>query len=443
VSESTPDSDPSTTQQFMALSEQLSCFAAIPEPAVLPQHRSPGVLNGASLGIKDLFDLPGFATGCGGKNPFVAQPQHPATAVQRLLDAGMVAAGKTEMVELAVGGWGTNRARGTPWNPWDPEVHRVPGGSSSGSAVAVAAGLVNTALGSDTGGSVRIPAAMCGIVGFKPGWGQISQSGMVPLSPMLDVIGPMASDVETVAAMYLAILDSADVRHRTQQQMNRWQRKTEPTLDGLRIVVPTPTDLADTAPTVRNGLEKALDRLRDQGASLQTIALERPFRAYAKPTASVFLSDGLRLHHDWLSHHDQDMDPWVVRRLRWAKDTSPDVYRQHVDAREPLRKRFCEAWEDAELLVLPTTPITAIPVVDVDETKSTLALYTRPFNYMDLPALAVPMGLDEAGLPMSLQLVGRPGDEGTLLGVGNIFMRAHWRDRQPPLHFTASSWADR
>lgn len=423
------------TERFIALSERLSCFTALAEPVVLPQNRCPHRLKGACLGIKDSFDVPGFATTCGGKRAFADQPSRPAAAIQRLLDAGMFAAGKTEMVELAVGGWGTNRARGTPWNPWDAAVHRVPGGSSSGSAVAVAAGLVNAGVGSDTGGSVRIPAAMCGIVGLKPGWGQISQSGMAPLSPMLDVIGPMAGDVETVAAMYVAMLDSPAIGKRTQQQMARWQPTGAAPLENLRIATPAAEELAATSPAVRSGFEAALSRLGDLGASLKQIALEHSFSSFAEPTAHIFLSDGLRLYHDWLSRYEADMDPWVVHRLRSAQGMSTDVYQQRVDARKPVRERFCKHWEDAELFALPTTPISAIPVAEVNETASTLALYTRPFNYMDLPALAVPMGFDDAGLPLSLQLVGRPGSEGTLLGVGRAFMAADGDDRLPPLHF--------
>ncbi len=428
-------------EPFITLAERLACFSGLAEPIVMPRQPLPGRLTGASLGIKDLFDLPGFATRCGGNHPVVAQPTRPATAVRRLLRAGMAAAGKTAMVELAVGGWGTNRAQGTPWNPWDATVHRVPGGSSSGSAVAVAAGLVDAGLGSDTGGSVRIPAAMCGIAGLKPGWGRISPSGMAPLSPMLDVIGPMARDVETVAAMYLAMLDSAAIRARTEVELERWRSRTSSSpLEGLRIAVPAEPELANTAPAVRSGFDAALERLRMLGGVLNLVDLERPFSAFAEPTAAIFLTDGFRLHRDWVARHEQEMDPWVVRRLRSAKDTPSEVYRQHVDARAQMRLRFLESWRDADMLALPTTPITAIPVADVDERQSTLALYTRPFNYLDLPALALPMGFDDAGLPMSLQLAGRPGSEGMLLGVGSLFARtAPWRHRHPPLYFPSAA----
>ena len=423
-------------KQWAALSERLSCFSALRRSLVLPGFRSPGVLKGASLGVKDLFDLKGFPTSCGGKNPFLPQPEASAVSVERVLQAGMIPAGKTEMVELAVGGWGTNRARRTPWNPWDPDVHRVPGGSSSGSAVAVAAGLVHAALGSDTGGSVRIPAAMCGIVGLKPGWGQISQTGMVPLSPALDVIGPMAGDTETVAAMYLALLDSASTRDLVREEWERWQgRSGAKPLKGLRVAFPADEELTGTSSEVRAGFEAGLHQLSELGVSLGSIRLRRPFASYAEPTATLFLSDGFRLHQNWLLEHEDEMDPWVVRRLLSGEAITTAAYERYRSDREPSRQRFIEDWGDAEAFVLPTTPITAIPVADVDETQSTLALYTRPFNYMDLPALAVPMGLDSLGLPMSLQIIGRPGAEGTLLGLGSVFMgAASRRDMQPPLY---------
>src|SRR4029450_10558868 len=168
-----------------------------------------GAGDGPTFAIKDLFDVAGVPTGGGGKVPLAEKPAETAVVVQRLLDAGWRAVGKTHTVELAYGGWGTNRAVGSPWNPWDAKVHRAPGGSSSGSAVAVAAGLCDAALGSDTGGSVRIPSGVCGVVGLKPGRGLVSLKGVHPPSPALDTVGALARDVATAARM-LAVISGPD-----------------------------------------------------------------------------------------------------------------------------------------------------------------------------------------------------------------------------------------
>src|SRR6185437_144946 len=167
--------------------------------------------SGPAFAIKDLFDVKGVPTGGGARVPLTEAPKAHAVVVQRLLDAGWCAVGKTQTVELAYGGWGTNRAVGAPWNPWDAKTHRTPGGSSSGSAVAVAARMVPCAIGTDTGGSVRVPAAWCGITGLKTTIGRISTYGVLPLTPTLDTPGPMTRSVED-AALLLQVMQGADAR---------------------------------------------------------------------------------------------------------------------------------------------------------------------------------------------------------------------------------------
>lgn len=388
--------------------------------------------TGPTLAIKDLFDVADVPTGGGARVPLDPSPAHHAAVVERLLQAGYVAVGKTHTVELAYGGWGTNRTVGAPWNPWDPAVHRAPGGSSSGSAVAVAAGLCDVALGSDTGGSVRIPAATCGVVGLKPGRGLVSLKGIHPLSPSLDTVGVLARDVAT-AARALAVISGPDG-----QAAVRGPFDAEDALAagaGGRRVAAIPLDeLGEPHPDIARLYLAALDRLRDAGVAVEMVAPPQTLEHSFTPNGMLMAGEGWRIWKARIEDHADVMDPWIVRRFEAGREISDErLARAHLQ-RQADQRDF-HAWLGVyDALVSPTCPIPAPPIDAVDETVSPLSRLTRAANYLDLPGISVPCGLTDEGLPAGLQILGRPQDEAGVVTLAAAFEAVSgWNGRSPDL----------
>jgi len=388
--------------------------------------------SGPAFAIKDLFDVKGVPTGGGARVPLTEAPRAHAVVVQRLLDAGWCAVGKTQTVELAYGGWGTNRAVGAPWNPWDAKVHRAPGGSSSGSAVAVAAGLADAALGSDTGGSVRIPAATCGVVGLKPGRGLVSLTGVHPLAPSLDTVGALARDVATAARMLGAISgpDGADAVRRVFDAEAALAMEVE----GRRLAAIPLEHLGEVDAEVGRLYLAALDRLRKAGVTVQMVRPPKSLDDSFAPNGLLMAGEGWRIWRQRIETHVKLMDPWIVRRFEVGRDISDDQLQQAHGQRAEDQAQF-HAWLAAyDGLVTPTCPIPAPPMDDVDETISPLSRLTRAANYLDLPGVSVPCGLTGAALPVGLQILGRPRDEPTVVALGAAFERlSGWNGRTPNL----------
>ena len=385
-----------------------------------------------ALAVKDLFDVAGTPTGCGSRHPLVLRARTTAEAVAGLQLAGLHLVGKTAMVELAAGGWGTNRATGTPWNPWDREVHRVPGGSSSGSAVAVAARLADLGLGSDTGGSVRIPAAMCGTVGFKPAGPKISRNGMALLSPTLDTVGLLARRVAPVCRAYAEL-----TRQPTEQaEMLALLQSQVASLRGVRIGIVPSRALAGASAEVIEAMEAAVRVLEGLQATSHPVVPPLEFAEYGERTGAIFSYEGWRQYAAHIEKFEPEMDPWVVARLRAGTQVADQDYRAWVQARLAEQQRFTKAVQSVDVVLTPTTPITAIPVADVDETRPTLASFTRIYNYLDLPALAVPAGFSSVGLPLSIQFAAAPGGEALLFRTALAYERSvEWFRVRPPLSF--------
>lgn len=406
---------------------RLKAFVRVFDPPLTGEDAA-----GPVFAIKDLFDVQGAPTGGGGRVPLAEAPARHALAVERLLLAGWSAVGKTQTVELAYGGWGTNRAVGAPWNPWDARVHRAPGGSSSGSAVAVAAGFCDAALGSDTGGSVRIPAAVCGVVGLKPGRGLVSLEGVHPLSPALDTVGVLARSVAT-AARALADISGPDGRAATRGPFDA-EAALSREVGGLSLAALHPNHLDDLHPEVERLYLAALQRLHDVGVEIEIrrppAALEESFVANGR----LMAGEGWRIWRGRIEQHRAVMDPWIVRRFEAGRDISDDQL-AHVHLQREGDQRAFDAWlGDHAALLSPTCPIPAPPIEAVDETISPLSRLTRAANYLDVPGISVPCGLTEAGLPVGLQILGRRGDESTVVALGAVFEEVSgWNGRAPDL----------
>jgi aspartyl-tRNA(Asn)/glutamyl-tRNA(Gln) amidotransferase subunit A len=364
-------------------------------------------LYGIPIALKDTFDLAGQPTLAGSRllaGNFAARD---AEVVNRLHAAGMIVIGKTHMTEFAFGGWGTNVVAGTPRNPWDLKVHRVPGGSSSGSGVAVAARMVPAALGTDTGGSVRIPAAMCGLVGFKPGAGRVSRQGVVPLAETLDCVGPLTLTVHDANLLYQVLSGELPPAARPPSR--------------LRIAVLEESELFDVQPAVLRACTQAIDLFRGMGASAEPLQLGFHFEDLVRKNGVIMSYEGWRNHAITILRDTSAMDPNVYRRFAAGAQMSKEQYAEALRARLDDQAKFAARLTGFDALLTPATPHTAVPVDAVDEAKMPLNRYMRAVNYLGLVALSVPAALDEDGLPIAIQLIGLAGAEYSLLETGERF----------------------
>jgi aspartyl-tRNA(Asn)/glutamyl-tRNA(Gln) amidotransferase subunit A len=364
-----------------------------------------GPLHGLPIAIKDLFHLEGRQTTAGSKSWLGRISTETALCVKRLLDAGMIPLGKTHMVEFAYGTWGTNRPMGTPWNPWDLNVHRVAGGSSSGSAVAVAAGMAPAALGTDTGGSVRIPAALCGLVGFKPTHGRISLDGVVPLSPTLDSVGPITRTVED-STMLVAVMAGEPIP----------AFAAERSLDGVRITALARDQFPDfIEPEIVAAYDETIAQLRDRGVRVTVERIPFDFPALGANNGRIIGIEGYAQHRAVIDDESADVDPAVRARMLIGKAASAAEY---IDALETRRAFIVEfaAWMQARDAVLtPMLPITARRVEEVDESTYPLATWSRAVNYLGACAMAFPAAAP--GLPIGMQLISAGRNDARLVDV--------------------------
>jgi aspartyl-tRNA(Asn)/glutamyl-tRNA(Gln) amidotransferase subunit A len=315
-----------------------------------------GPLYGIPLALKDLIEIEGRATTGGSLYWRDRVSPLTATIVRRLEEAGMIVLGKTHMVEFAFGSWGTNSTMGTARNPWDAHTHRVPGGSSSGSGVAVAAGLAPAAIGSDTGGSVRIPASLCGIVGLKTTVGRVSNYGTLRLSETLDTLGAMTRDVEDAALLFSAMHgpdfnDPATIPHPPADVLA--DLKTG--VAGLRLAVLPDAELEQIDAEVAHAFARSLDTLRELGARIDSLALPVSYKRLADLTGKLIAAEGYALHRKWIDRDDLPFDPDVRDRIRWAKALSAADYVDMVAERKSLQRTFEQSFRDLPSLVLNRT----------------------------------------------------------------------------------------
>ena len=395
-------------------------------------HMPLSPLHGLPIAIKDLCEIEGRVT-TGGSKMFEKRVSTTTSAtVERLLSAGMVPLGKLHMVEFAYGTWGTNPLMGTPWNPWDLDVHRVPGGSSSGSGVAVAAGLAPWAIGSDTGGSVRLPSSFCGVTGLKVTVGRISTYGILPLSPSLDTPGPMARSVADAALLY-GLLQGPDPRDPktlacpSGAPLSELRRGVR----GLRLARMPEEERAGVAPEVIAAYDEALRELERLGAELVTVRLPCGFGDLAAANGRIMSAEAYALLADIVDDERLDLDPDVRPRIQAGRAISSRDYLLALQQRAAFKAAFSEAMDGIDALLTPTTQVAAIPLAEVDQAV-TPAHFTRFGNFLDLCALALPNGCTALGLPTSLQIVCRSLDEALALRIGWAYQDAtEWHLRRP------------
>ncbi|HXO00494.1 MAG TPA: amidase, partial [Stellaceae bacterium] len=348
----------------------------------------------------------------------------------------MIVLGKTHTVEFAMGGWGTNHHMGTPWNPWDPQVARTPGGSSSGSGVAVASAMAPWAIGTDTGGSVRLPASWCGLTGLKTTVGRVSCYGILPLAPSLDTPGPMARSVED-AALLFSVMQGPD-------PLDRLTLSAPPPIDpfatlrrgvkGLRLARMPAGERDGCDPEMLAAYDGALEALARAGAEIVDIALPIAFADATAATGRIIGSEAYRLTGALVDDPAQPIDPAVRPRIQIGRDIRAHQYLAALAERDRMKAEFLAALErdGIDALLTPTTQTAAIPNDAVDQ-NTTPAHFTRVFNLLEMCALAVPSGFTAGGLPLSLQIACRPYDEATALRIGWAYQQAtDWHLRRPP-----------
>jgi len=392
-----------------------------------------GPLHGIPIALKDLIEIEGRIVTGGCEAWRERKAQRTATLAQRLISQGMVVLGKTHTVEFAMGGWGTNTLRGTPWNPWDPQRKRTPGGSSSGSGVAVAAGLAPWAVGTDTGGSVRLPASWCGITGLKTTIGRVSTYGVLPLSPTLDTPGPMARSVEDAALLYVAMQGPDPLDARTERlpytdpmpQLKRGVR-------GLRFARMPQTERQYASADVLAAYDQSLAELERMGAQIVSIDLPFAFADVAAFNLRIMAAESYAILRELIDDDSAPLDPDVRPRIAAGRSITAQAYIEALQVRETMKLQFAAALDGIDALLTPTTMTTALPLEEVDQSTAP-AHYTRFGNFLDLCAVALPNGFGSGGLPTSLQIVCRAYDEATALRVGWAYQNAtDWHLRRPP-----------
>ena len=379
-----------------------------------------GPLHGLPIAVKDLCDIAGRVGTIGSKMWDARLGEATSATVERLLGAGMIPLGKTHMVEFAFGGWGTNPLMGTPWNPWDMARHRVPGGSSSGTGVAVAAGLAPVGIGSDTGGSVRIPAAFNGLVGLKATFGRISLHGTGLLSWTLDSIGPLGRSVDDCAELLRALAgpDPRDPTTLGLPVLDLPAQLQAERLDGRRIGLPDADQLpAFMHPAVLAVWRDSAQRLERLGAAIVPVRLPDWYFELSQPAGLIIASEAYALHRAYIEDMAMPIGGAVRERVRGASAFAPGAYAETLRLMGERRRIFAMWFDWLDAVLLPTAAVPAPLIDEIEEASPIPGHLTRPANYLGLCALAMPAGLHD-GLPLGVQIVGKPFAERTVLEIG-------------------------
>ena len=400
-----------------------------------------GPLHGVPLAHKDMYYRAGRISACGStiRKDFV--PEVTSTALMRLDAAGALDVARLNMVEFAYGPTGHNEVVGTPRNPWNPD--HITGGSSSGPGAAVASRMVYAALGSDTGGSIRIPSYCCGLVGMKATYGRVSRYGAMPLSFSLDHVGPLTRTVADCAIVTQTIAGPDPMDPTTSNRpVGDYMAGLEAGVKGLRIAVPTNYfyDIVDDA--LRPHLEASVEVFRELGAEI--VPVEVPSIDLANRMINIVLGvEAAAYHAEWLGERAQDYGEQTRNRLLPGLYFPATRYIEALNLRRHVLAEFSAAvFGVADMLHAPNVPVPVPPIDEGDigakpgflDYLRTFTHCTRPINFLGLPSLAVPCGFTEGGLPCGFQLVGRPFDEATLFRAGRAFEReTGCTDRAPEL----------
>jgi aspartyl-tRNA(Asn)/glutamyl-tRNA(Gln) amidotransferase subunit A len=390
-------------------------------------------LGGIPLALKDLFDTANLRTTAGSKFFMEHVPAADAWAVARLKDAGAVIMGKTNTHEIALGVTTNNPHFGPCLNPWDDT--RIPGGSSGGSAVAVATGMALGALGTDTGGSIRIPASLCGVVGLKPTYGRVSVRGVFPLSWNLDHVGPITRSVADAAIM-LQVISGYDEEdpYSIDAPVDDYDAHLDDGIRGWRIALGIGEYADDADDEVRQAVGRAAGTLEALGAQLTPVDVSFLHQA-ALANGLMTQADGAAFHRKRLAEHPDWFGEDVRRRLESGRDLPSGDYVLARQTQAEIKHQLHRFFAEYDILLLPSTPITAPPIKGEDAVAQArrLTRFTAPFNLAGLPAISLPCGFDPRGLPIGLQMIAEAWREAALLRAAAAYERQqNWAARRPP-----------
>jgi aspartyl-tRNA(Asn)/glutamyl-tRNA(Gln) amidotransferase subunit A len=424
------------------LNASLNAFITVMAESALAQARAAeaeigrgewrGALHGIPVALKDLIDTAGVLTTAASALYKDRVPSEDAEVVRRLREAGAVIIGKNNLHECAYGGSSLISYFGDVHNPWD--VGRIAGGSSGGSAAAVAAGLAYAAIGTDTAGSIREPAALCGSVGIKPTYGRVSGRGVIPLSLSLDHIGPLAATVEDVAIVLQAVAgyDSRDITS-VDVPVEDYVSAVREDVKGMRVGVPRVYFYDDLDPEVAAAMEHAMEGLRSLGAELKEMHLDVP------TDRRLQMAEAYAFHAENVAKSPELYLPETVRRIRTGEEVSAAEYIQRRREQDEARRDIRAVFADVDVLVTPTIPMPAPAIADLKADPDALRpaelkllRNTRPFNVWGLPAISVPCGFTQSGLPIGMQIAGPHWREDLVLQVAHAYEQATaWHKRRP------------
>lgn len=425
------------TRQIERLEPEIKAFITLipPSNTGANSRSNQGLLSGIPIAVKDLYETAGIRTTAGSLFFKDHIPDLDAFPVTKLRQAGAEIVGKTSTHEIALGVTNINPHYGSPRNPWD--LSRITGGSSGGSAAAVAAGMCMAALGSDTGGSIRIPASLCGVVGLKPTYGRVSLRGIFPLSWNLDHAGPLARSVKD-AALLLQVLAGYDPEDPSSADVpvDDYLQKIEIGVQGQKIAFAIGEYIETSDPEVLEAVREAARVFETLGAKVEEVEISW-LREAALANGQVTQADGAAYHRTRLEEHPEIFGEDVRGRLEAGRDLPSGDYilarRKQVEIR-----RWCEVFFDQyDAILLPSTPIPALPFDGIGNSASqapALTRFTAPFNLSGLPAISVPCGFTKEGLPIGLQIVSGPWQESKVLQAGYALESAtDWHKQKPDL----------
>ncbi|HYM90479.1 MAG TPA: amidase [bacterium] len=424
---------------FITVTAEVARAQATQAEREIAAGRYRGPLHGIPVSLKDLIDTKGIRTTCGSRILVDRVPAADATVAARLRAAGAILLGKNNLHEFAFGVTTANPHFGPTRNPWRPD--RIPGGSSGGSGAAVAVGCGPVSIGTDTGGSIRIPAALCGVVGLKPTYGRVSRHGVLPLSWTLDHVGPLTRTVED-AALVLQAIAGPDPRDPSTlgQAVPEFTAGLRKPVAGLRVGVVADEFHSEMAPDVRAPFRAALEVLATLGLELEDVEFPRAIEARTA-AATVLFAEAASVHERWLPDRAGEYGADTLALLREGAFLTAAQYLRAQRVRALILREAGALMERLTALVLPTIPVVAPEIGQSTvmlggrptDARAVLTRFVRHFNFVGLPAISVPCGFGADGLPVGLQIVGRSNDEPTVLAIAHAYEQATpWHTRRPP-----------